>query len=93
MPFDTSPRARRSGRRSLSKAPPGPPDVTLGVFSFDGGWKVYSQFGRALSYPSRDEALGVAQARAFEALRAGRRVELFVQDEDGAFHQADLELH
>jgi hypothetical protein len=62
------------------------------VFTDGGGWKVYSQFGSADPYPSRDEALAAAETRAFAAARDGRRVELFVEDEDGALGQARLDL-
>jgi hypothetical protein len=67
------------------------PDLTLGVFTDGAGWKVYSQFGSADPYPSRGEALAAAETRAFAAARAGRRVELFVEDEDGALGQARLD--
>lgn len=62
--------------------------VTLGVFSDRGGWKVYSQFGSAAAYSSRQDALMAAQARASEAASEGRRVELFVEHEDGSLGQA-----
>lgn len=68
------------------------PDLTLGVFTDGAGWKVYSQFGSADLYPSRGEALAAAETRAFAAARAGREVELFVEDEDGALGQARLDL-
>jgi hypothetical protein len=67
------------------------PDLTLGVFADGAAWKVYSQFGSADPYPSRDEALAAAETRAFAAARAGRKVELFVEDEDGALGQACLD--
>jgi hypothetical protein len=67
------------------------PDLTLGVFTDGDGWKVYSQFGSADRYPSRGEALAAAETRAFAAARAGRKVELFVEDEDGALGQARLD--
>jgi hypothetical protein len=67
------------------------PDLTLGVFIDGGAWKVYSQFGSADPYPSRSEALAAAETRALAAARAGRKVELFVEDEDGALAQARLD--
>ncbi len=69
------------------------PDETLGVFSDGTAWKVYSQFDPAAAYPSRQEALVAAEARAFAAARAGREVELFVQKEDGSLEKAALDLH
>lgn len=63
-------------------------DVTLGVFSNGGGWKVYSQFGAADAYPSRQEALAAAEAKASAAAQTGRQVELFVEHEDGSLAQA-----
>jgi hypothetical protein len=68
------------------------PDLTLGVFTDGAGWKVYSQFGSADVYPSRGEALAAAETRAFAEARAGREVELFVEDENGALGQARLAL-
>ena len=76
--FDRSERRRR-------------PDLTLGVFTDGLGWKVYSQFGAAAPYPSREQALAAAESRAFAETRAGRRVELFVEDENGALGQARLD--
>lgn len=67
------------------------PDLMLGVFTDGAAWKVYSQFGSADLYPSRQEALVAAETRAFAAAKAGRRVELFVEDEDGALGQACLD--
>lgn len=78
----------RSGQGGRRKEP----DLTLGVFSDGTGWKVYSQFDSADVYPSREEAVIAAETRAFEAARAGRKVELFVEDEDGRLGQARLEL-
>lgn len=64
------------------------PDLTLGVFSDGRSWKVYSQsgllFGPADAYSSRQEAMVAAEERAFAAAKAGRQVELFVEDEDGS---------
>lgn len=77
----------RSGRGERRKRP----DLTLGVFADGAAWKVYSQFGSADPYPSRGEALAAAETRALAATRAGRKVELFVEDEDGAFAQARLD--
>jgi hypothetical protein len=68
-------------------------DLTLGVFSDGANWKVYSQFGSPAAYASRQDALVAAEDRAFEAVRAGRRVELFVEAEDGSLGQARLALH
>lgn len=68
------------------------PDLTLGVFSDGIGWKVYSEATAPAPYPSRAEALVAAEARAFEAARAGREVELFVEHEDGSLAKAPLEL-
>jgi hypothetical protein len=76
-------------RREQSKRRP---DLTLGVFTDGVDWKVYSQFGSADSFPSRGEALAAAETRAFAAAQAGRKVELFVEDEDGALGQARLDL-
>src|ERR1700761_4444656 len=67
------------------------PDLTLGVFTDGSAWKVYSQFGSADAYPSRQEAMIAAETRAFAAAQAGRRVELFVEDETGALGQARLD--
>lgn len=68
------------------------PDLTLGVFSADGAWKVYSQsglqFDPAAAYSSRQEAMVAAEERAFAAARAGRAVELFVEHEDGSLGMA-----
>jgi hypothetical protein len=77
-------RAHRGERRRR-------PDLTLGVFTDGAGWKVYSQFDAADRYPSRHEALAAAETRAFAAARAGRKVELFVEDEDGGLGQACLD--
>jgi hypothetical protein len=64
------------------------PDLTLGVFSADGSWKVYAQsglqFGPSSAYSSRQEAIVAAEERAFAAAKAGRQVELFVEHEDGS---------
>ena len=60
----------------------------LGVFSDGRGWKGYSQFAAATAYPSRQEALAAAEARALAAAEAGRIVELFVEHEDGSLAQA-----
>jgi hypothetical protein len=79
------PRSRRTAAQRR-------PDLTLGVFTDGAGWKVYSQFGSADLYPSREEALAAAEARAFAAASAGREVELFVEDEDGALGQARLNV-
>jgi hypothetical protein len=64
--------------------------LSLGVFRFDGDWKVYSTLGRASVYPSRGVALSVAESLALDAIRGGRQVELFVEDEDGELRQAAL---
>ncbi len=80
---------RRSDRSDRRRRP----DLTLGVFTDGAGWKVYSQFGSADPYPSRQEALIAAEARAFAAPQAGRRVELFVEDETGALGQVRLDAH
>jgi hypothetical protein len=66
-------------------------DLTLGEFTDGEGWKVYSQFGSADRFPSRSEALAAAETRAFTAAQAGRKVELFVEDETGALAQARLD--
>ena len=89
MPFD-------SPAISVVSTPggaPRKPDLTLGVFSADGAWKLYSQFDSASTYASRQEAMVAAEARAFAEARAGRRVELLVQEEDGSFGSAPIELH
>jgi len=75
-------------RRTEARKRPG---LTLGVFADGAGWKVYSQFGSADLYPSRGEALAAAETRAFAEARAGREVELFIEDEDGALGQARLD--
>jgi hypothetical protein len=77
-------RARQDERRKRA-------DLTLGVFTDGIGWKVYSQFGSADAYPTRGEAMAAAESRAFAETKAGRRVELFVEDEDGALGQARLD--
>lgn len=79
--------ALASGRRQPKRRA----DLTLGVFADGAGWKVYSQFGAPDPYPSRSEALAAAETRAFAAAKAGRRVELFIEDEDGALGQARLD--
>ena len=70
--------------------PPKRADETLGVFSDGAGWKVYCERGAPAAYPSRQAAMVAAEERAFAAARAGRRVELFVQDENGFLSQAPL---
>jgi hypothetical protein len=92
MPFDIAAEPQSAwtlgaGPRRLARE-----DMTLGVFLAGGEWKVYSPFDRASAYPTRGQALAAAQARARQALRDGRRVELFVQDEDGALGQAEIAL-
>ena len=78
----------QSGRDERRKRP----DLTLGVFSADGSWKVYSQsglqFGPASAYSTRQEAVVAAEERAFAAAKAGREVELFVEHEDGSLGMA-----
>jgi len=68
------------------------PDLTLGVFSDGGRWKLYSQsglqFDPAAAFSSRQEALVAAEERAFAAAQAGREVELFVEHEDGSLGAA-----
>ena len=64
-------------------------DLTLGVFSFDGAWKVYSPFEAAAVYPTRAEAVVAAETRAFAETRRGRRVEFFVESEDGGLSQVE----
>lgn len=66
------------------------PSLSLGVFNYDGEWKVYSQFEPALACTSRDQAVVAAETRAFEAVRCGQKVELFVQDENGELRQAAI---
>jgi len=78
------PRSRRTAAQRR-------PDLTLGVFTDGAGWKVYSQFGSADAYATRGEALAAAETRAFAETSAGRKVELFVEDEDGALGQARLD--
>ena len=82
--FSPAPASRPGQRRRR-------PDLTLGVFTDGSSWKVYSQFGSADPYPSRQEALVAAEMRAFAAAQAGRKVELFVEDETGALAQARLD--
>ena len=67
-------------------------EETLGVFSDGAGWKVYSPSDAAAAYATRQEALSAAEARACAAARAGRRVALFVQHEDGSLAQAPLDM-
>jgi hypothetical protein len=94
MPFDASlsldfplsPQAP-AGRRALSQP------LSLGVFRQDGAWKVYGQFDRAAAYANRELAVSAAEARALEAVRCGRRVELFIEEESGELRQAAIELH
>jgi hypothetical protein len=66
--------------------------LSLGVFQFAGEWKVYSTQGPVSVYPSRGLALSMAESLALDAIRGGRRVELFVEDEDGDLRQAAIEL-
>jgi hypothetical protein len=68
------------------------PDMSFGVFSDGRGWKVYSSFEAPDLYPSREEALFAAETRAFAAAQAGRKVELFVEAEDGSLAQSCLDL-
>jgi len=64
-------------------------DLTLGVFSFEGAWRVYSPFEAVAVYPTRAEAVVAAEARAFAEASRGRRVEFFVESEDGGLSQID----
>lgn len=91
MPFESSmsPAPEISAARRLKRRTP---DLTLGVFNADGAWKVYSAADRACAYANRQDAMAAAEERAFTAAREGRRVELFVQEEDGCFRQAPVEL-
>jgi hypothetical protein len=66
------------------------PDLMLGVFSHEGAWKVYSQFEPPRLYATRQEAVAEAETRALAEARSGRRVEFFIQDEDGGLRQIDL---
>jgi len=87
MPFDAaSPRPAAAARRR-SKT-----DMTLGVFSHDGEWKVYSANDRPIHYDTHKGAMAAAEEHARDAARAGRRVELFVQEEDGTLRQATIDL-
>lgn len=93
MPLDSSPHSASEppivgGARRDRHAP-----LHLGVFQSGGEWKVYAEFERAAVYATRDRALEAAEARAINAARAGRKVELFVQDENGELRQAAVELH
>ncbi len=88
MPFDasdyapqTAPRVRRATTRDLS----------VGVFSDGGLWKVYSEFGAARPFATRAQALQAGYALALEALDNGSGVQMFVQDEDGGFAQVAVE--
>ena len=91
MPFDAAaqpfvaPVAAPVSRRTVN-------DLTLGVFSHDGEWKIYSPFDKPAQFDTRESAIAAAQDKAQQAARAGRRVELFVQEEDGAFRQAAIAL-
>jgi hypothetical protein len=60
------------------------------VFNYGGGWKVYGEFERAAAYPTWELAVSVAQARADEAVSAGRPVELFIQDKAGDISRAPV---
>lgn len=64
--------------------------LTLGVFNYDGAWKVYGEFDRAAAYPSWELAVSAARARADEAASAGRPVELFIQDQAGDMSRAPV---
>jgi len=64
--------------------------LSLGVFHYGGAWKVYREFDRAAAYPSRALAVSVAETLALEAMRDGRKVDLFIQDEAGELRQAAL---
>ncbi len=44
-------------------------------------------------YADRTLALQIAETLALDAVRSGRKVELFVQDENGELRQARVELH
>ncbi|MEI9890634.1 MAG: hypothetical protein WDN45_08575 [Caulobacteraceae bacterium] len=63
------------------------------MFNYDGEWKVYGEFERAVTCPNREQALSVAESRALAAARYGRRVELFIQEENGELRQVDVKLH
>ncbi len=92
MPFDAaSPHstiAPATGSRCRTKT-----DMTLGVFSHNGDWKVYSASDKPIHYDTRDGAMAAAEEQVLAAARAGRRVELFVQEEDGTLRQAMIERH
>jgi hypothetical protein len=90
MPFDSSVSPASETRAAFPAKRR--PDLTLGVFNADGAWKVYCASDRASAYPNRQEAMVAAEERAFTAAREGRRVELFVQEEDGCFRQATVAL-
>ncbi len=88
MPYDasdysplTAPRVRRASSR----------DLTVGVFSDGGLWKVYSEFVAARSFATRALAMQAGYALALEALDSGSGVQMFVQDEDGGFAQVAVE--
>ncbi len=66
--------------------------LSMGVFQYDGAWKVYCEFEPATAYPTRDMALSVAETLALEAARGGRQVELFIQDETGDLKQAAIDV-
>jgi hypothetical protein len=92
MPFDASDSVPSV---SVAPAPRIAPDrrlrpLTLGVFHYDGAWKVYGEFERAAAYPTWELAVSVAQARADEAASAGRPVELFIQDQEGDMSRAPV---
>ena len=93
MPFDAAP--SRPAVTPVATASPRKKraDLTLGVFSHDGDWKIYSAQDTPIPYDTRDGAVAAAEEQALQAVRAGRRVELFVQEEDGTLRQATLELH
>jgi len=65
--------------------------LNMGVFNYDGAWKVYGEFDRATAYDSRDLAISAAEARVLEAALMGRPATLFIQDEDGELRQAAVE--
>jgi hypothetical protein len=93
MPFDASlsldcPTPQAPAIRRSRHAP-----LSLGVFHSDGAWKVYDPFERAVAYADRAQAVSAAEARALEAIRGGRRVELFIEEETGELRRAAIGLH
>jgi hypothetical protein len=90
MPFDASFSLDCPSPPAPAIRRPGDAPLSLGVFRSEGAWKVYGQFERAAVFASRELAVSAAQARVLEAARCGRRVELFIEEENGELRQAAI---